>query len=469
MRGQKAAQCRGLACVWAWLWLASLCLLPSKSHAKPDFRSVSQVADSVAVARVAQLLKAAEDSLARNALTLTYQLLEEAYRLRGDVETLYLLGHLAQIERRSVESYDLFRRYAREKEGPVGDEHPDVARVLAEPLPPAGEVLILGEKGSLVLVDERLVGTLPLSAPLMLAAGKHQVVLELAARRKQQDLDIHSGSSWLLRSTVDSEDVAASPAPVMVFLPHYRGLDADAVRQLEQAAEQAAHGSGHILKRRDMATAAAPQLANCLDSLLCQEELGRRNQAEYVLLLHAEHSGLGQQSDWRLHLSVIDVAVGDRAATDTPRCTSCTVSKVAGTIGQTVSHLLEQAAARPRGNLQITSVPSRAEVFVGDRKLGITPLNRPAWAGRLPLEVRSPGLPPYQGEVLVEPDRSVSLSIDLGDGGSETDGQQKKQTRKPIYKRWWFWAVGGAVVGGVSLGLILGLTPRSHQNIDWVQ
>lgn len=32
-------------------------------------------------------------------------------------------------------------------------------------------MLILGERGSLVLVDERLVGTLPLSVPLLLSAG----------------------------------------------------------------------------------------------------------------------------------------------------------------------------------------------------------------------------------------------------------------------------------------------------------
>ena len=37
-----------------------------------------------------------------------------------------------------------------------------------------------------------------------------------------------------------------------------------------------------------MAMTAAPQLASCLDSLLCREELGRRTtKQEYVLLLHA--------------------------------------------------------------------------------------------------------------------------------------------------------------------------------------
>jgi len=444
-------------------------LVSHLARAKSDARSIAQVADSVAVARVAQLIKAAQAALDQNSLSLCYQLLEESYRLRADGETLYLLGHLAHLERRSVEAVDIFRRYVAEHDGPLPEDRSDVTRALAEPLPPTGEALILGEKGSLVLVDERLVGTLPLSSPLLMSAGKHQVVLELAARRKQQDLDIHAGSSWLLRSGVESEDLSLLPAPVIVWLPHYRGLGSEAIRQLEQAVEQATHDSGHILKRRDAALFVAPQLAGCLSSLLCQEELGRRNQAEYVLLLHSEHSGLGAQSDWRLNLSLIDVAVGDRAAGADPLCASCTVGKAATAAGTAMAHMLEQAVQRPRGTLQIASVPSRAEVFIGDRKLGITPLNRPTWAGRVPIEVRSPGLPPYQGEILIEPERTVSLQIQLGDGTVEEDSTPRKQTRKPLHKRWWVWAIGGAVLGGATLGLVLGLTPRTHQNIDWVQ
>jgi hypothetical protein len=134
-----------------------------------------------------------------------------------------------------------------------------------------------------------------------------------------------------------------------------------------------------------------------------------------------------------------------------------------------VAQMLDQAGQRPRGSLQISSVPSRAEVFVGDRKLGITPLKRPAWAGRVPIEVRSPGLPPYQGEILIEPERTVSLQVQLGDGTSDEDATQQKPTQRPLYKKWWLWAIGGVVVGGATLGLILGLTPRSHQSINWVQ
>jgi hypothetical protein len=417
---------------------------------------------------VTQLIKAAQLANQQNALSLSYQLLEEAYRLRADLETLYLLGQLAYNERRSVEAADLLRRYQAEHEGPLPEQHSSVTRILAEPLPPSGEVLILGEKGSLVLVDERVVGILPLAAPLLLSAGKHQVVLELAARRKQQDLDIHAGSSWLLRSTIESDDIALSSAPLIVWLPHYRGLDVEAVRQVELAIEQAAHDAGYIVKRQESALATVPQLTTCLNSLLCQEELGRRSQADYVLLLHSEHSGLGQQSDWRLHLSLIDVAVGDRAVSANPVCASCTVAKAANTVGAAVGLLLEQALQRPRGTLQISSTPSRAEVFIGERKLGITPLNRPAWAGRVPIEVRAPGLPPYQGEILIEPERTVSLQIQLGDGVVEDETPTQRQAKKPLFKKWWPWAIGGVVVGGAALGLILGLVPRSHQNINWV-
>ncbi len=468
MRGQAAAQRRDWACVWAWLLWSCVLLSSSLALAKPDSRSTSQVADSVAVARVAQLIKAAQLAISQNALSLSYQLLEEAYRLRADLDTLYLLGQLAYVERRSVEAADLLRRYQAEHEGPIPDHYSSVTRILAEPLPPSGEVLILGEKGSLVLVDERVVGNLPLSAPLLLSAGKHQVVLELAARRKQQDLDIHAGSSWLLRSTIESDDIALSSAPLIVWLPHYRGLDGEAVRQVELAVEQSAHDAGYIVKRQETALLTAPQLASCLNSLLCQEELGKRSQADYVLLLHSEHSGLGTQSDWRLHLSLIDVAVGDRAVSANPLCASCTVTKAATTVGASVALLLEQASQRPRGTLQIGSVPSRAEVFIGERKLGITPLNRPAWAGRVPIEVRAPGLPPYQGEILIEPERTVSLQIQLGDGSVEDDTPTQKQAKKPLYKKWWPWAIGGVVLGGATLGLLLGLVPRSHQNINWV-
>lgn len=468
MRGHAAAQRQGLACVFLWL-LGPLLLLSSlTAQAKPDARSVPQAADSVATARVAQLLSAAQMAIQQNSLSLCYQLLEEAYRLRADLETLYRLGHLAYIERRSVEAADLLRRYQSEHDGPLPESHSDVAKILAEPLPPSGEVLILGEKGSLVLVDERVVGVLPLSAPLLLSVGKHQVVLELAARRKQQDLDIHTGASWLLRSSVESDEIAMSQAPLLVWLPHYRGLDGEAIRQIEQAVELSAHEAGYIVKRQEGALSAAPQLQNCLNSLQCQEELGRRSQAEYVLLLHSEHSGLGQQSDWRLHLSLIDVGVGDRAVSSNQLCANCTLSKAAGKVSAAVALMLEQSFQRPRGTLKISSVPSRAEVFIGDRKLGITPLLRPAWAGRLPLEVRAPGLPPYQGEVLVEPERTVSLHIQLGDGTIEEDPSTQKPSKKPLYKKWWPWALGGVVLGGAALGLILGLTPRTHQSINWV-
>ena len=71
--------------------------------------------------------------------------------------------------------------------------------------------------------------------------------------------------------------------------------------------------------------------------------------------------------------------------------------QAAATIGSTLAHLWNRRKRSPKATCKVLSVPSRAEVFVGERKLGITPLNRPAWAGRLPLEVRSPGLPPYQG------------------------------------------------------------------------
>lgn len=469
MRGQKTARCLGRACVVLGLCMACVCLAYKPCWAKTDFRNASQVADSVAEARVRELKRAAQKAYEENALHLAYRLLEEAFRMRADSETLFLLGRLAHAEHRSVEAFDLFRRYQQDLSGPLDEEHRLAEKTLSEPLPPAGELLILGEKGSLVLVDERVVGSLPLALPLLLAPGKHQVVLELGGRRKQEEIEVQSGENWLLRSQPETDDLNAVPAPSIVLLPHFRGVAPDQTEHFSQSLGQATTGTGHVLKSRETALALAPQLENCLDSLLCQEDLGKRNQAEYVLLLHVENSGLGKQTDWRLHLSLVDVAVGDRSASATQLCSNCTVQKAAQLAQTTFEQALGMAAARVRGILQVRSTPSRAEVFVGDRKLGITPLQRPVWAGKMALQVRRPGVPTFDGEVTVEPNRTVSLSIELGEADPNDETRPKKKTKQPLQKKWWFWTVGGVVLGGASLGLVLGLVPRQHVGVSWVQ
>lgn len=469
MWGRKAGPQPGLALVFFCVCWVGVCFAPSLAHARAEFRNVSQVVQSVADSRVTRLLQAAKKAYDRNGLSESYQYLEEAYRLRSDPEMLFLLGRLAYAERRGIEAHDLLRRYKLGAKEPSIEALSVVAKILNEPQPPAGELLFVAETDSLLLVDERIVGTLPLPAPLLLSAGPHQVVLELAGRRKQQDVDVQSGSTWLLRSKPDSDDLTLLAAPSVVLLPHHRGVEAEAQQTIEQAVEKAAQTSGHVLKTKTAALATAPQLAACLDSLLCQEDLGRHNQAEYVVLLHAEHSGVKEPSDWRLHVSLVDVAVGDHAANSTVRCTQCPAEKAAQQVGQMVSQLLATAEDRQRGQLQVRSTPSRAEVFAGDRKLGITPLSRPVWATRLALQVRYPGLPVYAGEVLIERDRTVSLSVDLGASDSAKDPAQKRAAKNNVHKKWWFWTAGGVLLGGVSLGLVLGLTPREHQTVSWVK
>ena len=84
---------------------------------------------------------------------------------------------------------------------------------------------------------------------------------------------------------------------------------------------------------------------------------------------------------------------------------------------------------------------------------------------RVPVRVRFSRL---LSSVQFTSERTVSLQIQLGDGVVEDETPTQRQAKKPLFKKWWPWAIGGVVVGGAALGLILGLVPRSHQNINWV-
>lgn len=156
-------------------------------------------------------------ALKRQDLPAAARALTAAYRLHAAPETLYYLGMLARAENRLLEAHDLLRRYVAEgPDDPDAEPLKEAQRVLGEPLPPHGEVRVLGDKKSFVFVDEQLVGVLPLPLPLLLAAGEHAVVLQLGTQRLEARVSVPEGRTVELRCKLNPGVVVSTLVPALL-------------------------------------------------------------------------------------------------------------------------------------------------------------------------------------------------------------------------------------------------------------
>jgi hypothetical protein len=130
--------------------------------------------------------------------------------------------------------------------------------------------------------------------------------------------------------------------------------------------------------------------------------------------------------------------------------------------------VLEQALAtidRHLGRLEVWGEPAGAEVRVDDKPIGTLPLQDPARfdAGDVTLEVRANGFVPTRRAVHLDPGqltrehvalRPLSAAVVPPGGGEVTGGIQTSGgaasggaggEARPVYKKWWFWTIAGAV------------------------
>ena len=158
-----------------------------------------------------------------------------------------------------------------------------------------------------------------------------------------------------------------------------------------------------------------------------------------------------------LRLALLDVEVGEVAARSEEECTACDIDKAVAVLRSGLPRLLATARERPRGELKVTSTPAGAEVRLGARLLGKTPVERPAWAGRLELEVTLPGYESQRLPVTVSPGETAAVNVPLQPELAEPPPSALVSSA-PVNRYGtksrprWRLAVGGvAVVGGALL------------------
>jgi hypothetical protein len=360
-----------------------------------------------------QLFQAGVAALQAKDFSTAAQSLSGAYRLAPGPATLFQLGLLAAAQGRTVEAQDLMRRFLNDATEP--EQSPafkEAQRILALPTPPSGEVSVVGERSAVVLIDDRAVGVLPLSLPLLLPIGEHRLVLERDSLRLEDGVTVLAGRTIELRCQFHPGVVVATIPPALLLLTDYPGLSGEPEKQLEQQLGQAAGLARLTLLRQREALLQAPKLADCLPMMRCQLELAMHNLLQSVLLLKAAPRG-GSGADWQLKVVLLDATVGDAAVSEEKECRGCTAERAAELLATTAAAALQQGLARRHGVLEVESVPPGAEVTAGGRALGTTPTRRPYFTGPVEVTLKYPGYKTKRATADVQEGQTANVKLEL--------------------------------------------------------
>lgn len=398
-------------------------------------------------------------ALARKDFAAATRAFSALYRLTLQPEGLYRLGVLASAEGRLLDAQDLMRRFVSDSrfdpaESPA--EAAEAQRILALPRLPSGRVSVIGERGTLLFVDGHLVGALPLSRPLLCAPGKRILALENGHSRQEEEIDLAVGRFVEVTFARGSAALLSAELPAALVLEQYGELPQAAAAPLAQVIEdvlQADRLSPFPLPvALERAGLARP--STCVETLACLLQLARKNELEYVLKVQLIKQAPGAILPWQLRLSLLDVEVGEEAARSEETCASCDLDKAVAVLRSGLPRLLATARTRPRGELKVTSTPAGAEVRLGARVLGKTPVEQPVWAGLLEVEATLPGYESQRLPVTVSPGEPTAVHVPLLLEAAEpppaalTEPVKRHQVKS---RPRWRLAVGGVAVVGSAL------------------
>ena len=430
-------------------------------------------------------------ALSRGEFAAAEKQLASAYRSAPDAEGLYLLCQLAWSEGRTLFAKDLARRYKAELEAwPAGVAARDevvvslqeVARILAFPDEPTGELAVLGPDGAFVLLDGRLAGRLPLPLPLLVSPGEHQLNVESEHSSVKAHGQVPLGRMVEVRIQPESGSAVSTLIPAMAVWQEDLGVSSEASPLLTDAV-------AGVARREHLSvigwSGAPPQtsLADCAQSLDCLDELARR--MGVPLVLHARITGpqAGQDSGagaagWKLELRLFSGEIGELVSAKELRCQDCLARGAAVQLAGALQEALALFRTRPRGVLEVRSEPA-AEVWSEGRRLGSTPYVHAAWAGARRLELRRGGHLLWSGQQLVEEGKPTVLSLKLlpeplppPDPGLPTAATAKKlpmRTTEPASRPRWRLPTGGVLLaaGAVLAGFgVSGLSIAGQCSAD---
>jgi len=467
------------------LW-AGLALSPSSVMARHGKKPKASAKDQE---QAANLLGQGQAALTAKNTAEAKTAFEEAFRKNPSPEVLFQLGKLAEAEGRLVAAQDVMRRFLQETSGDAeGPDHKEAARISQLETAVSGEVSVLGARGAWVLVDDHVVGALPLQLPLLLASGNHRIAVEFGDQRLDEQVKSLPGQTVEMRFNQKTGTVVVSVPPAVILL-----LDGDFTveqqRAVTQAVAKVVARDRQVVVPADKALKLKPSLADCLRTSRCLVELGNANEALYVLRVAAKRvpsaaaqvvtppvTGQAPSPDkaaWKFDVEVFDPAISDYAGRGSTSCDDCAIEQAVQSASTTLGTAVQQAASRARGSVEISSIPAGADVFLAGEKVGATPYKASRYVGSLPIELRLLGQPPFTTTVNVEAGQVATVDAVLRSPSDDMPEPEPTKPpppppRAPVYRTEvmprpkWRLALGGVLLGGGAITAGFGISALSR-------
>lgn len=450
----------------------------------------------------AALVQRGEAALRAGELTAAEQALTAAYLQAPHADLLFQLGRLAVAQQQLLTAQDLMRRYLNDPTTtPDPDKTAEAQKVLSQLRPLSGKVRVQGDPGGFVLLDGRLLGRLPLVQPLLAAPGTHTVAIRYPSKLLDAPIEVAAGRMVDIQCTRATGAVFLATLPSLLVVLAVEPSSPMMFEQLLDAIERAAQGQQLTVLKPEALIPLAPELKelpvpralaelkrclaqpDCLPRMLHLAKLDHalRVGVQQTFLPPAERplaagdkpagSADSPPLRWDFALELVHADVFGAASAQTRSCSPCREQPAITALQEATSQTLAAGLGRSRGNLAVSSEPAGAEVRVGDRLLGQTPLALAAWTGEYALELRQPGRQPVRQKVRVEPGQTASLTVTLPP--LLPPPAPPPVAALPTPQRWeraprprWRTAAGGtALFFGLTLtalgGLVFALNPSS--------
>jgi hypothetical protein len=296
---------------------------------------------------VQPLIDAATDAVNGRDYAAARRSLAEAYRKSRASELLFRLAEVEQLDGHEVAARDFYRRYLAEAADDSPDSQAAAQKQLGGPAPPSGELAVVSERGALVLLDDQVVGVLPLSLPLLVTPGAHKVAIEVGKRQQEDRVDVLAGRTIEVRFPMNTALIVVTMAPALITRTAFDGLAEPMPQRLADAVAAGVRQRKLGAQPESAALVVAPELAACLRTPDCQQQLARKNQVSWVLTVTG---GVSQAAanGFALTFDLFDATSGEYLIRTNRTCGPCTIEKAAALVTETTAAVVAEAQGLPR-------------------------------------------------------------------------------------------------------------------------